>query len=165
MLMGNSRNMSVEEELLNFVLNGEIEKSVALIKSMNVGIMHEKIQNILLKVAFEKESIIPYVIVVKLLLEKERSDLHAFASTLLSNPLCWIEGAYQAGFYHQKRAVQMEPYNITYKEYLLSYNALPDEILSDEEALKIRKEIISLEPNNEFIKNYFSAKRFAEVIE
>ncbi len=165
MLMRNSKNMNIEEELLKFLLNGEIEKSVALIKSMNVEIMHEKIQNILLKVAFEKESIIPYVVVVKLLLEKEMSDLHAFASTLLSNPLCWIEGAYQAGFYHQKRAVQMEPYNIAYKEYLLSYNALPDEILSDEEALKIRKEIISLEPNNEFVKSYFSAKRFAEMLD
>ena len=40
--------MNIEEELLKFLLNGEIEKSVALIKSMNVEIMHEKIQNILL---------------------------------------------------------------------------------------------------------------------
>lgn len=47
-----------------------------------------------------------------------------------------------------------------FKEYLLSYNSLPDEVLNDEEALEIRKQILKVDPENKTVKQHFSAQRF-----
>uniref|UniRef100_UPI0025A9E659 hypothetical protein n=1 Tax=Thomasclavelia cocleata TaxID=69824 RepID=UPI0025A9E659 len=60
-----------------------------------------------------------------------------------------------AGFYHQKKAVELEPQNIDFKEYLISYNSLPDKILSDEETLEISKQILKADPNNKIVKQHF----------
>ena len=52
--------------------------------------INEEIQDVLLEVSFKTQSIVSYVVVLKLLIENESASLHAFASTLLSNPLCWV---------------------------------------------------------------------------
>ncbi|MCI9053415.1 MAG: hypothetical protein HFI05_16190, partial [Lachnospiraceae bacterium] len=49
----------------------------------------------------------------------------------------------------------LEPQNIGFKEYLISYNFLPDKILSDEEALEIGKQILKEDPNNKIVKQNF----------
>lgn len=152
--------MKAKEKLTQLLLDGKIEEAGELIKSIDKELLNEEIQDVLLKVSFDNQSIAPYIVVIKLLLEYENANLHAFASTLFSNPLCWIEGAYYAGFYHQKKAVELEPQRIAFKEYLLSYNSLPEAILSDEEALKIRKQILKIDPDNKTVLNHFSSKRF-----
>lgn len=152
--------MNVKEILFQLLLDGNIDEAGALIKNIDGKLLNEKVQDILLEISFSKQSIVPYAVILKLLIEDESPDLHAFASTLLSNPLCWIEGAYYAGFYHQKKAIELDPQNIAFKEYLLSYNSLPDEVLSDEDALEIRKQILKIDPDNKTVKQHFSAKRF-----
>ena len=147
--------------LHQFLLENKIDEAGMLIKNIDRELLNKEIQDVLLEVSFSKQSMVPYAVILKLLFEEESANLHAFASILLSNPLCWIEGAYYAGFYHQKRAIELEPQNIAFKEYLLSYNLLPDKILSDEEALKICKQILKDDPDNIIIKQHFSTKRFA----
>lgn len=153
--------MNDKKILYQLLSEGKIDDAGILIKNIDGELLNEEVQDILLEVAFNKQSIVPYTVVLKLLFEDESANLHAFASTLLSNPLCWIEGAYYAGFYHQKKAIELEPQNIAFKEYLLSYNSLPDKILSDEEALEIRKQILKVDPDNKTVKQHFSAQRFA----
>lgn len=152
--------MNDKDKLYQLLSDGNVYEAGELIKSIDGGLLNKEIRDVLLKISFSKESIVPYVVVLKLLTEGENAYLHAFASTLLSNPLCWIEGAYYAGLYHQKRAVELEPQNIVYKEYLLSYNMLPDEVFSDEEALEVRKQILNLDPENKTVEHHFSARRF-----
>lgn len=154
--------MNDKEMLFQLLLDGKIDEAGILIKNIDRELLNEEIQDILLEISFSKQSIVPYTVIFKLLLEDESANLHAFASTLLSNPLCWIEGAYYSGFYHQKKAVELQPQNVAFKEYLLSYNSIPDAILSDEEALEIRKQILKTDPNNETVKRHFSAQRFIE---
>ena len=60
----------------------------------------------------------------------------------------------------KKRLLNWNLRNIAFKEYLLSYNSLPDEVLSDEEALEIRKQILKVNPENKTVKQHFSAQRF-----
>lgn len=152
--------MSVKEKLIQAFEVGDVDLAGEIIKDIDGELRDKEIQDILLKISFGKQSILPYVVIIKLLLVKESANLHAFASVLLSNPLCWIEGAYYSGFYHQKRAVELEPKNVQFKEYLLTYNSLPDAILSDEEALVVRKQILMLEPDNRTVKLHFDAPRF-----
>lgn len=146
--------------LFQALLDGQIDEAAKLIKINDKEFQNEEIQDILLEVSYSEESIVPYVVITKLLIEDESANLHAFASTLLSNPLCWMEGAYYAGFYHQKRAIELEPQNVAFKEYLLIYNSLPDAILSDEDALEIRKQILAIDPDSKTVKQHFRAKRF-----
>lgn len=152
--------MNDKEVLFQELLDGNIDHAAKLIKKNDRELKNEEVQDVLLEVSISKQSIVPYVVITKLLIEDENANLHAFASTLLSNALCWIEGAYYAGFYHQKRAVELEPQNVAFKEYLLIYNTLPDEILSDKDALEIRKQILAVDPNNKTVKQHFSAQRF-----
>lgn len=152
--------MNNKEMLFQLLSEGKVDEAGDLIKNIDRELLNEEIQDILLEVSFSKQSIVPYVVILKLLIEEESANLHAFASTLLSNPLCWIEGAYDAGFYHQKKAIELEPQNIAFKEYLLSYNSLPSAILGDEEALQIREQILKIDPNNGTIKQHFTAQRF-----
>lgn len=152
--------MEVKEKLYQLLSDGKIDEAGALIKDIDEELLNEEIQDVLLEISFNKQSIVPYTVILKLLLENERANLHAFASTLLSNPLCWIEGAYCAGLYHQRRAVELEPENVAFKEYLLSYNSLPDKILDDKEALEIRKQILKIDPMNKTVKQHFNSQRF-----
>ena len=152
--------MNDKKILYQLLSEGKINEAGILIKNIDGELLNEEVQDILLEVSFNNQSIVPYTVVLKLLFEAESANLHSFASTLLSNPLCWIEGAYYAGLYHQKKAIELEPQNIAFKEYLLSYNSLPDEVLSDEEALEIRKQILKVNPENKTVKQHFSAQRF-----
>lgn len=152
--------MNDKETLKQLLLNGDIDKAGELIKKIDKNLLNKEIQDILLEVAFDEASIVPYTVVVKLLNENESASLHGFASILLASPLCWIEGAYYAGFYHQKMATEIEPKNVGFKEDLLIYNLLPEEILSDEEALCIRKQILEIDPNNKTVEHHFNSKRF-----
>ncbi len=144
-----------KEILFQLLSDGKVDEAGELIKNIDKKLLNKEIRSILLRVSFSKQSIVPYAVVLKLLFEHESANLHEFASILLSNPLCWIEGAYYAGFYHQKKAVELEPQNIGFKEYLISYNSLPDKILSDEETLEISKQILKADPNNKIVKQHF----------
>ena len=157
--------MIIKDRLIQAFLDGNVDLAGKLIKNIDEELLNEEIQDVLLEIAFSRQSIIPYTVVTKLLIDKESANLHAFASTLLSNPLCWIEGAYYSGFYHQKRAVELEPKNVRFKEYLLSYNSLPDAILSDKEALEVRRQILTMDPNNRTVKLHFDAPRFAGMLD
>lgn len=68
---------------------GKIVEAGAFIKNIDGQLINEEIQDVLLEVSFKTQSIVPYVI-LKMSIENESASLHAFASTLLSNPLCWV---------------------------------------------------------------------------
>lgn len=65
---------------------GKIVEAGAFIRNIDRQLINEEIQDVLLEVSFKTQSIVSYVVALKLLIEN--ASLHAFASTLLSNPLC-----------------------------------------------------------------------------
>ncbi len=67
---------------------------------------------------------------------------------LISQALSHIEGAYNTGLYHARQAIQIEPKNITYKEYILLFNNIPEKLINDLEAIAIAKEILKQDPTN-----------------
>ncbi|WP_146130573.1 hypothetical protein [Laceyella sediminis] len=89
-----------------------------------------------------------------LIVKHEEATFHCIASHLMSLPLCSIDGAYNVGFYHAKRAVELSPEDASFKEHLLFYHAIPDKLLSDEEAEKIAKSILEMEPDNQTAKKH-----------
>jgi tetratricopeptide (TPR) repeat protein len=85
-----------------------------------------------------------YTFIVRLLLEHEISELHSYAASVLELSL-W-EGAYTSALSHMRRAVELSPNNLIYKEYLLMYAGMPDCTFEKGEAIKLAQEVLAIKP-------------------
>jgi len=126
------------------ILLGDFVKAKELASQMD----RDSLRDTLFLLAYDNENIATYGFVSYLLLEEETSEFHYIASYLFSMALNHLEGAYQTSFHHAKKAVELSPNDINFKEYLLFFNVNPDKLLGNEEAFNIANEILKNEPNN-----------------
>lgn len=137
------------KNLRTLILSGQFLKAQEVASQMSFKDM----ENLLLELAYETESIALYSFVFSLLIETENSDLHYLASELLTQPLCHIEGAYQAGYFHAKKAIELSPDDIQLQEYLLLFYEIPESLLSKEEAVILAHKILVRNPNSQVALN------------
>jgi tetratricopeptide (TPR) repeat protein len=95
----------------------------------------------------ETNSVGIYTFIVRLLLEHETSELHTYAAVILKLSL-W-EGAYTSALSHARRAVELSPGDLIYKEYLLSYSGMPDCIFEKKEAIELAKQVLTTKPSSD----------------
>jgi tetratricopeptide (TPR) repeat protein len=134
----------MKEKLESLIILGNMEEAKDVFKEMN----YVEARDVLLEIGYDRESITPYSFICSLLCEKESANLHYLASEILVNPLCFLAGAYNAALYHARRAAQLDPNDISIKEYLLLFYNIPDKLISKEEAIEIAREIVNKVPNN-----------------
>ncbi|MBT2696635.1 hypothetical protein J7E79_04275 [Bacillus sp. ISL-40] len=132
------------EDFKQAIKKGEFVKAKQLSKTMDL----EALTETLFLIAYDDETIAPYGFANYLLFDKETSELHYLASFLLCMGLNHLDGAYQTSFFHAKRAIELAPEDISYKEYLLLFFEMPEPLLSKDEATKIAKEILKVDPEN-----------------
>ncbi|MFU8646663.1 hypothetical protein ACNA06_04960 [Lysinibacillus sp. RSDA_15] len=140
----------MKTRLEKLIISLNFTEAKALVDSLN----KVEIENYMLELCYESENILYYSFVFDMLKDKETSFIHYIASIILSQPLCHIEGAYQAAFNHAKKAVELDEGDIELKEYLLFFNDIPDKLLSNQEAKILSEEIINLNPKSEVAKQY-----------
>lgn len=140
----------MKTRLEKLIISLNFTEAKALVDSLN----KVELENYMLELCYESENILYYSFVFDMLKSKETSFIHYIASIILSQPLCHIEGAYQAAFYHAKKAVELDEDDIELKEYLLFFNDIPDKLLSNQEAKTLAEEIINLNPKSEVAKQY-----------
>lgn len=126
------------------ILRGDFLTAKELASQMDMETLNDN----LFLIAYDEENITPLGFINFLLVKEETSEYHYIASFLLSMALNYLEGAYQIAFHHAKRAVELTPNDISYKEYLLFFNTIPDKLLNNEEAQEIANEILEYEPTN-----------------
>lgn len=97
---------------------------------------------------FDKPGVLAYVFVCFLLKNEEKAIYHYAASLLMSNAFNHYPEGHLAGYYHARRALELDPRNIHYKEYLLEFRVIPEQILSKEVAIQLAKEVIKAKPNS-----------------
>jgi hypothetical protein len=68
-------------------------------------------------------------------------------------------GCVSTAYYHAKRAVQIEPSDVASKELLLFLHIVPEQLVSKEEAIRIAKEILEIDPLNKTALNFLSEKQ------
>lgn len=102
----------------------------------------------LMRIAFENQNILSYVFVTYLISIDNTAELHSLASDILGSPLCHLNGAYQGALFHARRALELDPNNIRYKEWILFFYEIPDRLVSREEAEKIASDILKENPSN-----------------
>lgn len=147
--------MSYKEEIENALTYAQYDKVIEIYKAIG----KEKLENILLEIAFEDEDISTYSFVMYMT-EKDKENRKFWlriAMELMDLPFCWIEGGYSVALHHAKQLLK-EEYSVENLICLISFNEIPEKLISDEDAIKIAKEVLILDPNNirarEVIRKY-----------
>lgn len=136
---------NIKNTLTQYIIFGHYKEA----KAISFDNMSENdFYNLITSIGFATESIAIYTFICFLIIEYESAHLHQLAAVLISQGLSHLEGAYSSGLFHARRAVTLSPDIISYKEYLLLFNTIPDKLLSDSEAKKISEEILLQDPNN-----------------
>lgn len=55
----------------------------------------------------------------------------------------------------RKKAEELSPDDISFKDYLLLFYDLPEQLMSKEDSNKIAKEILMIDPDNATVKSIF----------
>ena len=140
----------MKTRLENLIISLKFTEAKALVD----GMTKDEFECSILELCYKSENILCYSFVLDLLKSKETAFLHYIASIILSHPLCHLEGAYQAAYYHAKKAVEFDEDDVELKEYLLFFNDIPDKLLSNQEAKTLAEQILSLKPKSEVAKQY-----------
>lgn len=127
----------MKDELKKLILSGDFSKAKLLIKSVT----REDFETIIFEIGCDEESICAYSFICFLILENESVEYHCMASELLNIAFPYIVGGYQTSLYHIRRAIELSPQDKKLKETLLFFNEIPEKLVSDEEASKIKSEI------------------------
>lgn len=133
------------QNLNSLIVTGNFE----LASQKLVAMTRNEIINELFPFAFQKPSLMYYAFFAYLLNQKETAEGHYILSEILVGPLCIFTDAYPLALYHVRKAVNLSQTEIGYKEFMLLFYHIPEKLLSKDEAIKISKEILEQDENNE----------------
>jgi len=136
--------------LKDAIYRGDIGNAIAHANKISI----EELEDLLIEWSFNEPNIIVYTFLTSYLESRNDARLHSLASDILCHPLCHLEGAYLAAFYHAKKCIELEPNNMQYREFLLFFANVPDDVFEEKSAVNWAKDILKDDPNNEVAKNY-----------
>lgn len=140
--------MSLKKQLHKAILSNDRTTVQRLVKSL----AHEVVLDTFLEVAFNTDDLAVYEIVCDQIQVEQTADWEEAASLLMSQPFCHHPHAYELAYEHAKRAVVLDSSRIDLKEYLLFFNAIPDKLMTDDEANELATEILKLRPTSQVAK-------------
>ena len=109
--------------------------------------VESEIRDIILKVAYETESINVYAF-VNYMKQKEKKDYWIkLAIDVMLGPLCFIEGAYSVALFHARELLNIERSVENLERILFFYN-IPEKLVDEKEAKIIAKEILVIDSAN-----------------
>jgi len=136
---------NIKNTLIQQIVSGHYKEA----RAMSFDVMSEKdFYNLVISLGFATESVAVYTFICFLIIEHESAYLHQLAAVLISQGLSHVEGAHSSGLFHARRAVELSPNTVSYKEYMLLFNTIPDKLLTDTEAKMIAEKILVQDPSN-----------------
>lgn len=133
----------MNKKIKDMIISAEYESA----KVMFLKMSNDEKRDAILEIAYEIESLGVYSFVVYMMNYDNKVQWLKIAIDIMLNPLCFIEGAYSVALYHSKELLKIE-YSLENMERLLFFYNIPERLLSHEEANKIAKEILIVEPHN-----------------
>lgn len=145
--------MILKEEDLNSMLKHNIlEGNFKIANDISKEMSLNDLENELLEIAFETDNISIYFFILDVLNEAANAELHAMASTILSTAYSHVAGSYNLALNHMRKAMYLDPHDITYKEGMLFFHNIPEQLITKAQAIELAKEIIKINPENERAK-------------
>lgn len=153
----NSKNMfllkgeeiKMNNEFKNNILDGDFKLAKDIANKMRL----EDLESDLMEIAFETDNIATYFFIVNMLNEEESAEIHAIGASILSTAFSQINGSYNLALNHMRKAMQLDPNNITYKEGMLLFYNIPEQLITRTEAIELAGEIIKINPENQHAKD------------
>jgi hypothetical protein len=146
--------MELAKKIKLMLENNEFRKLQTLFESTKPNLWEEE----LLDITYDTGNLAAYTIICMMLIEQESPKLHSLASAMLVHALCHINGAYASGYYHMLRASILDPKDVGYKEALLFFHKIPDQLLSKKRAIELALEVLEKDPTSkaadDIIKRY-----------
>ncbi|WP_165996164.1 cupin domain-containing protein [Bacillus sp. Cs-700] len=143
-----------KSNLAKLISNGDFEKARVIKHEMDKG----EFANEIMVIAFEDKDISVYTFIYYLLSSEEDSRLHRIASNLMCHVFKDYKGAYKSGLFHTRRAIELSPNYLVYREMLLFFGSIPNKLISNQELKEVCEFILSKDPNNEAVKAFQSLK-------
>jgi hypothetical protein len=132
------------EAIVAHVRSGDLTSAVRVAADVDLAAFREAV----LGEALDHQSLSCYGLYVGLLQRGESAELHVAASEVLSLALNVYPGAYPVAFVHAQRAVALEPDDVSIKEHLLSFHNNPERVLPPDEAARVAREVLAVDPSN-----------------
>ncbi len=112
---GKIKNIVIDKnDFSSLLYYGKFEEARELVKDLTADQLFE----VLWQINQKEQTITVYGYVVSLLLDNETAALHHLASRVLIELLNSIKGADVSAYWHAKRAVELDPENAEYKQWL-----------------------------------------------
>lgn len=138
----------IKERLQQLIFNYNFEEAKELFNELN----EKKQDEILSLIAFDTGNILVYTFIGYLIFENNTAFRHSLAAAIMSSEFCWIEGAYETAFFHARKACELSPNDVGFKEFLLFFHVIPERLLTKEEAIKIATEVLVTKKNSKAAK-------------
>lgn len=125
------------------LLQGNYKEAEMICKNMD----ENRIKDILMTIAYDTENVCVYSFIHYMINKTNNISWTELAIDVMLNPLCFVEGAYSVALYHA-REILLHETNVKNLERIIFFYNIPEKLVDEEEAKRISKEILKLEPNN-----------------
>ena len=132
------------KELSELLIAGKFDEVEILCN----GMKPDEIADIMLKSAYETESITAYGFAAYMNERHDKKTWLKIMFDLLINPLCFMEGAYALAAVHARELISIEESIENMEKLLFIYNS-PENVISKDEAKKIAEKMLDIEAQNE----------------
>lgn len=132
----------MKNKFYEFISKVEFEEAKKIFDDFSDSEKEEVIRSL----AFEADDMLIYLFVEYVNNKEERVLYHELAFDILAHVLCFVEGAYQMAFFHNKKLVMLQPDSIKYREWMLSFYDI--KVINKEDTKRVARDILKRDKNN-----------------
>ncbi|WP_124726944.1 hypothetical protein [Staphylospora marina] len=134
----------MSESLERLVLTGRFREAEQLASRSG----REVLEAALKQVGLEDRNLAAYAFLNHLIQKHETADTHFLAAMLLHAAFSHLPGSMASAMHHARRAAELAPDKVRYKEFLLMFRDAPEELMSPEEAEELARQILRADPDS-----------------
>ncbi len=112
------------------------------------NLTEDEIRDSLLQYAYDTESIVAYGFASYMNRKHESVFWVKLLYEIITNPLCFLEGAYLLALLHARELVHLLD-DVESMEKIIFLHNIPEKIVSDEEAYRIAKKMLTKDSENQ----------------
>lgn len=137
-------------KIIELIKQKSFEKALQILN--DVGL--DNIKDHIIEAAYESDDVAFCEFYDFLLTEvsPDSADYYYAAAELYTTVFNYLPEGYSKAFKFSKKAIEIDPSNVSLKEFILLFYSLPDQLLNKELAVKYAKDVIEQDKENKAAK-------------